>query len=72
MTKTGGVTRREAQKGIKKSKDLMTFAHDVPLPISPKDHRQRKLASILAGLNHLRAPVASCLNAVQLWTEVGK
>ena len=65
MTKTGGVTRREARKGIKKSKDLMAFAHDVPLSPSPRDHRQRKLASILAGLNHLRAPVVSCLNAFQ-------
>ncbi|CAL1155932.1 unnamed protein product [Cladocopium goreaui] len=72
MTKTGGVTRREARKGVKKSKDLMAFSHDVPLSPSPRDHRQRKLASILAGLNHLRAPVVSCLNAFHLWSEVGK
>lgn len=71
MTKTDGVTRREARKGVKKSKDLMAFSHDVPLSPSPRDHRQRKLASILAGLNHLRAPVVSCLNAFHLWSEVG-
>ena len=61
MTKSGStsVPRGVARKVLKKSKGEMPF----PLEPTPqtRDPRQRQLRNILAGLNHLKAPIASSL-----------
>ena len=54
MTKDGLVGRAGARKVMKKNKNE-------PSEVPPKDHRQRQMSSILAGLRHLKAPVVSCL-----------
>ena len=54
------VSRRDAKRKAKKSKDEMVF----PRPssaLSSRDPRQRNLSDILAGLKYLRAPVESSL-----------
>lgn len=54
------VSRRDAKRKVKRSKDEMVF----PKPsgdISSRDPRQRNLSHILAGLKHLKAPIEPSL-----------
>lgn len=59
MTKGDAVGRRHLKRVLKSGKDTLPFPRP-PLE-KPKDPRQRQLADILAGLNHLRAPMVFCL-----------
>ncbi|CAL1142985.1 unnamed protein product [Cladocopium goreaui] len=63
------VSRRDAKRKVKRSKDEMVF----PKPsgdISSRDPRQRNLSHILAGLKHLKAPIAG-RKAIGLDLEIG-
>lgn len=61
------VSRRDAKRKMKKSKDSMVFPK-IPVGMTSKDPRQRQLSTILAGLNYLKAPVASSLQTQDLGT----
>jgi len=55
MTKGVAVGRRHLRSVLKSGNDTLPFPRP-PLE-KPEDFRQRQLADILAGLNHLRAPM---------------